>query len=277
MIHALNYTDYLFRPRRPEELATAEGGGAVFSQGGASGRHRAHAGRATSRAAAQRPGQLASPAAHRRRVYSALLRFESGAYASPNYNGYAHFDSDAWMDWVGEMGGAKQPQDYGGARRKLAALESPDDEAQAQGCRNLWRRAVCAAPSARGASTPLSHQHFGPIIVSCERADLRPMSIGIHVYGDARREIRPLPCPRRRAMSDRRTPRRDPPWPAPCMTGAGRRRRWRSAWRCWLRPAMGRTWRCTTRFDAARNPGAIRAATPYRGHRAGRKASAVAV
>src|SRR3546814_16369095 len=32
MVHALNYTDYLFRPRRPEELATREGGGAVFSQ-----------------------------------------------------------------------------------------------------------------------------------------------------------------------------------------------------------------------------------------------------
>ena len=32
MIQAFNYTDYLYRPRRPEELMTAEGGGAVFSQ-----------------------------------------------------------------------------------------------------------------------------------------------------------------------------------------------------------------------------------------------------
>lgn len=32
MIHALNYTDYLMRPRRPEELDSAAGGGAVFSQ-----------------------------------------------------------------------------------------------------------------------------------------------------------------------------------------------------------------------------------------------------
>jgi len=32
MIAALNYTDYLYRPRRPEELDTARGGGAVFSQ-----------------------------------------------------------------------------------------------------------------------------------------------------------------------------------------------------------------------------------------------------
>ena len=32
MIHALNFTDFLYRPRRPEELRTEEGGGVVFRQ-----------------------------------------------------------------------------------------------------------------------------------------------------------------------------------------------------------------------------------------------------
>ena len=32
MINAINYTDYLYRPRRPEELDTALGGGAIFNQ-----------------------------------------------------------------------------------------------------------------------------------------------------------------------------------------------------------------------------------------------------
>jgi phthalate 4,5-cis-dihydrodiol dehydrogenase len=32
MIHAMNYTDFLYRPRRPEELRTDEGGGVIFSQ-----------------------------------------------------------------------------------------------------------------------------------------------------------------------------------------------------------------------------------------------------
>ena len=32
MITALNYTDFLYRPRRPEELDTAQGGGALFNQ-----------------------------------------------------------------------------------------------------------------------------------------------------------------------------------------------------------------------------------------------------
>ena len=33
MIQAQYYTDFLYRPRRPEELVTAQGGGVVFSQG----------------------------------------------------------------------------------------------------------------------------------------------------------------------------------------------------------------------------------------------------
>ena len=33
MINAVNFTDFLYRPRRPEELITAQGGGVVFSQG----------------------------------------------------------------------------------------------------------------------------------------------------------------------------------------------------------------------------------------------------
>ena len=32
MISAFNYTDFLYRPRRPEELDTAKGGGVLFNQ-----------------------------------------------------------------------------------------------------------------------------------------------------------------------------------------------------------------------------------------------------
>ena len=40
MISALNFTDFLYRPRRPEELDTAQGGGVVWSPGRASGGRR---------------------------------------------------------------------------------------------------------------------------------------------------------------------------------------------------------------------------------------------
>ena len=37
------------------------------------------------------------------------------------------------------------------------------------------------------------YEHFGPIIVSCDRADLRLTPEGVHVYGDTEREFRAAP------------------------------------------------------------------------------------
>ncbi|CAG9262881.1 Gfo/Idh/MocA family protein [Paraburkholderia caribensis] len=191
MIHAMNFTDYLYRPRRPEELSTAEGGGAVFSQaahqvdivrlliGSRAVRVRATLGRWD----AARPTEGA---------YSAIIWFEGGAFASVSYNGYGHFDSDEWMGWIGEMGALKSPDAYGSARRRLATLQSPEQEARLK-AEGTYGGSSYRAPSAGGGS--LCHQHFGPMIVSCERGDLRPMADSILVYGHTRSEKRPLDVP----------------------------------------------------------------------------------
>ena len=42
----------------------------------------------------------------------------------------------------------------------------------------------------------LAHNHFGFVIVSCERADLRPLPHGIAVYGDEKRQVEELPSPK---------------------------------------------------------------------------------
>lgn len=195
MIHALNYTDYLLRPRRPEELSTKDGGGAVFSQA-------AHQVDIVRMFAGQRPVRLRSalgnwnPARPTEGAYSALLWFEGGAFASLNYNGYGHFDSDEWMYWIGEMGVPKRPQDYGSARRKLAALGSTEDEAQLKSAGTYGGKnySHSAARSEKPAAC-LAHQHFGSFLISCEKADLRPTPHGIQIYGDEAQEFRPLPAP----------------------------------------------------------------------------------
>ncbi|MBO9354222.1 gfo/Idh/MocA family oxidoreductase [Bordetella petrii] len=194
MVHALNYTDYLFRPRRPEELATREGGGAVFSQA-------AHQVDIVRMLVGQRPTHLRcalgnwDPRRPTEGAYSALLWFEGGAYASLNYNGYAHFDSDEWMAWTGEMGHAKDPASYGSARRKLAGLSDQADEAALKAAGTYGGPAYTAPAAAVGGAPVAAHQHFGAILVSCERADLRPMPTGILVYGDEHRDFLPLPPP----------------------------------------------------------------------------------
>ncbi|GGD74424.1 Gfo/Idh/MocA family protein [Caballeronia grimmiae] len=191
MIHALNYTDYLYRPRRPEELKTEEGGGAVFSQAA----HQVDivrmlaGGRATRIRAAVGNWDAARPTEG---AYTATLWFENGAFATLSYNGYAHFDSDEWTGWIGEMGQTRSADGYGAARRKLSKVASADDEARLKAAGTYGGNAY--TPASKVAETR-RHQHFGPLIVSCERGDLRPMPDGIVVYGDERRERIELDAP----------------------------------------------------------------------------------
>ena len=42
---------------------------------------------------------------------------------------------------------------------------------------------------------PTTHQHFGTVIVSCERADLRPMPDGVMIYQNGTARLDQLPPP----------------------------------------------------------------------------------
>lgn len=191
MIHALNYTDYMVRPRRPEELDTRQGGGVIFSQGAHQidivrllGGGQVRSVRAmTGNWDTTRPTEGA---------YSALLTFDDDVFASCTYSGYAHFDSDEFLGFVGEMGLPKDPARYGAMRKALLAASNADEEAALKAARNYGGSAY--APPA-GPSADRRHQHFGSIIVSCERADLRPMSDGVMIYGDEAVRLDPVPVP----------------------------------------------------------------------------------
>ena len=193
MIQAVNYTDYLYRPRRPEELETAEGGGAVFSQA-------AHQVDIVRMLAGSRATRLRAsvgrwdPSRPTEGAYSALLWFENGAYASLSYNGYGHFNTEEWSGWIGEMGDRTSADTYGSARRRLQTLASSNDEAKLKAA-GTYGGSAYKPPSLDADEPPRQHQHFGPVIVSCERADLRPLPDAIIIYGDERRETVPLPAP----------------------------------------------------------------------------------
>jgi phthalate 4,5-cis-dihydrodiol dehydrogenase len=184
MIQALNYTDFLYRPRRPEELNTDAGGGVVFSQG-------VHQIDIVRRIADRRALTVMAMTgvwdAMRRTeaAYAALVAFEGGAFASLTYSGFAHFDSDEWMDWIGELSNSKDPAVYGGARRALRSLRGPEEEIALKTARTYGTGEMAEAASL--------HEHFGPIVVVCDRADLRLSPDGIHVYGESERRFVPAP------------------------------------------------------------------------------------
>ena len=126
------------------------------------------------------------------RAGSPWLWFEGGAFASVSYNGYGHFDTDEWCDWIGEMGAEKSPEAYGVARRRLATVGSPEEEARLK-VAGTYGGPGYVPPSAD--APPAWHQHFGPVVVSCERADIRPLPHSVCVYGHLTKEWRPLGRP----------------------------------------------------------------------------------
>jgi phthalate 4,5-cis-dihydrodiol dehydrogenase len=178
MIANLNYTDFLYRPRRPEELDTARGGGILYNQIP----HQIEIARALDGAPlrsvravsgvwdANRPAEGA---------LTALLEFEDGVAATLTYSGYDHFDSDELHWWTGEFGNAKPRDGHGSARRALRGAPDRDAEARLKAASGFAGRGVTTLASGT------AHQpHFGFLLVSCEHGDMRPSRDGVLIYGD---------------------------------------------------------------------------------------------
>src|SRR5579863_1328149 len=128
MIHSFNYTNFLYRPRRPEELDTALGGGILFNQVP----HQIDIARLLAGGLARSVrAQVTAldPARPTEGSCAALLQFENGAVASLVYSGYDYFDSDEWHFGIGERGAPKTIE-HGAARRAL--MQATTDEVRAR-------------------------------------------------------------------------------------------------------------------------------------------------
>ena len=189
MLTAANFTDFLFRPRRPEELDTRRGGGVFFNQAP----HQVDVARliAASRVVAVRAIAGAWDTSRPTEgAYSSLLRFESGAFASITYSGYAHFDTDEFMGWIAESGMRKHADEYGSARARLRRAKSPEDELAIK-----YAERGEKPDNGTEQNSGRLHQHFGLVIASCDHADLRPLPDGVAIYGDEVRRFDPMPPP----------------------------------------------------------------------------------
>ena len=201
MINALNFTDFVYRPRRPDELDTSQGGGVVFSQaahqidiirllgGGLVKSVRAGTG-------------VWDPTRPTEGAYSALLTFENGAIATATYSGYAHFDSDEFIAWRGESGGLKDADRYWSARENLANSSAEMSEAALKASQNYGGSRY--QPASDEDIAARQHPHFGSLIVSCDEADLRPMPWGVGIYGhtEMSRDLLPEPSVPRSEVID---------------------------------------------------------------------------
>jgi phthalate 4,5-cis-dihydrodiol dehydrogenase len=188
MIAMANYTDFMYRPRRPEELNTALGGGILFNQMP----HQVDIVRLLSNSDVRQVRAVTGILDSARPTEGsciAMLVFDNGSAASLVYSGYDRFDSDELHGWIGESGQPKIPN-HGATGRALAAITDRAEEARLRssnfgyGGGRQWQ----PFPEERW------HQpHFGTMVVSCSGADLRQSADGVLVYTHG--GVREVPVP----------------------------------------------------------------------------------
>jgi phthalate 4,5-cis-dihydrodiol dehydrogenase len=169
MVNTWCFTDWMYRPRRSDELDVTKGGGVTFRQG-------AHqfdilrwlcSGQVSSvkaRAFDFDP-ERSSVGAH-----TVFLDFDNGAAATAVYSGYAGMSSMDLGFPISEWGFAQTPEDRPWARKLQVALD-PQQERLAK-----EKRAVHAIPD-RAPFQPF----FGLTVVHCEKGDIRQTPTGLRI------------------------------------------------------------------------------------------------
>ena len=178
MIHTWNFTDWIYRPRRPEELDLDKGGGVTFRQGS----HQIDIVRLLGGGLIRSVRAATFDWDPRRSAVGAhtiFMHFADGVAATAVYNGYGYFSA---MELCGDVTewGFLEPVDQRAPVSRASAGGSEADELEAK-----RKRAKSAIP----ASAPFQPT-FGLTIVSCERGDIRQSPRGLYVYSaQGRREI----------------------------------------------------------------------------------------
>lgn len=171
MILNYNYTDFLYRPRRPEELDTERGGGITFNQV----MHQIEIARTIGgpvRSVRANTGAM-DPDRPTEGNCTAFLEFAGGGAATLIYSAYDFFDSDESHGWIAEGGSFKPPRVHGDTRRLYLAGGTSEADRQKD-----------LGYGGRQLPDEQPHlPHFGVLIVSCERGDIRLSPDGLYVYG----------------------------------------------------------------------------------------------
>jgi phthalate 4,5-cis-dihydrodiol dehydrogenase len=171
MVSTTCYTDWMYRPRREEELDHRQGGGVTYRQGS----HqfdilRVLCGGLARSVRAQTFGwDSARPGIG---AHTTFIPFASGAVATASYNGYGNFDSSEICFDIGEQG--FQVADAPSLR---AQFEAGGADGDVQAAKQRRARQLHAAKDA-----PPFQPFFGLTLVSCENGDIRQSPRGLFVY-----------------------------------------------------------------------------------------------
>jgi len=174
------YSDWLLKPRMPEEVDVNLGGGVVY-------RHGPHiidtirtlgGGMVRSVRAMTGAWLPERPAPGN---FSAYLEFEDGTPATISYNGYGYFNTS---DLVWGIGDRMYSEEEAVQVRKALRAGQLD----VAGAKEAQRQATGSGQPAQGAlrerRLPATGNWFGITVVSCQRGNIRQSPDGLLVYDD---------------------------------------------------------------------------------------------
>jgi len=196
-INVTAYTDWMIRPRTPDELDPNEGGGIVYRQGPHQIDTVRLLGGGKLRSVRGMTGQwfAARPVPG---FFSAFLEFEDGTIATVLHNGYGYFMTSSLYPWVRDK---RQYTDADRAALRRALTDKSRDEI---GEKEQYRPGGPRDARAEDVPVPYPWQPFdlGTVEITCERGVVRPHEWGLSIYDDdGRRDIdlrsleRPEPDP----------------------------------------------------------------------------------
>lgn len=184
MVNTWCYSDWIYRPRRPDELDSSLGGGVTYRQGS----HQFDIIRFLCGGLVRSVKAKTfdwDPARRSVGAHVVFLDFVDGAAATAVYNGYGGFSS---MDLCADISewGFLQPAASRRTASRPPAGQLPQDEVRAK-----QARAKHAIPG----SAPFQ-PCFGLTLVSCERGDIRQSPQGLSVYSAQGQQEIALPTDR---------------------------------------------------------------------------------
>lgn len=170
MVNTWCFSDWMHRPRRPDEFDLSLGGGVTFRQGS----HQFDIIRLLCGGMARSVRAKTfdwDPARRSTGAHVVYMDFDDGAAATAVYNGYGKFSTMELGFGVSEWGFMQTPEERQASASK-PANRSPEEERQAKRDR-----------AARGIPADAPYQpFFGLTLVSCERGDIRQSPRGLFIY-----------------------------------------------------------------------------------------------
>ena len=174
------YSDWMLKPRMPEEVDVNLGGGVVY-------RHGPHIidtirtlGGGMLRSVRGMTGSW-MPERSCPGNFSAYLEFEDGTPATISYNGYGYLNT---ADLVWGIGDRMYSMEEAVQVRKALRAGQFDVARAKEDQREATRAGTSPNATGRGSHRPASGNWFGITLVSCERGNIRQSPDGLLVYDD---------------------------------------------------------------------------------------------